>query len=241
MGMLNEALEVCEKGVKLHPDFAGGRVALGRIYIDLKRYKDAAAELRKVTELSPDNVLAYNLLSETHLHLKQPKEALKAYKMLLFLAPDNEKAKTAVQKLESLTADEYEDDVFEMRPLEQAVKEWDQIELDFVEPDDNKKDPSQRRIRQLERFISLADAYIVRNDTDRALKVLQEAEKHLGSEPEIVKRLKLIHHRQLENIPHPKNAEDLKPAASRERRAVDEKIEFLQDLLGRFKERAKDI
>ncbi len=241
MQLLKEALEVAETGVKIHPNFAGGRVALGRIYQTLERFKDAEVEFRKATELSPENILAHQLLAEVLLYLKKPKEALRAYKILLFLSPDNERAQKAVKKLEALTADEYEDDIFAMKPLQQAMKEWNEVEMDFgsltgevqVSKDTVKKN------KFIDRVLSLADAYIVRNEIDRALEALNEAERLLGPDPEVVKRLKLIHHRHVENIPHPKSAADASEMSLPPIRAseADNKIEFLQDLLRQIKNR----
>jgi tetratricopeptide (TPR) repeat protein len=236
MGLLKEGLEVAESGVQIHPNFAGGRVALGRLLQAFDRLKEAEQEYRKATELAPENMLAHQLLAEVLLRLKKPKDALHAYKILLFLNPDSEKAQRAVKKLEALTADEYEDDVFAMKPLKEAVKDWDEVEIDFgsmggdvvapVKPD--------KKSRFLDRVLSLVDAYIVRNEIDRAIETLTEAERLVGPEAEVVKRLKLIHHRQLENIPHPKSAEEIVSPPQRQSE-VDNKIEFLQDLLQQIK------
>jgi tetratricopeptide (TPR) repeat protein len=231
MGLLKEALEVARDGVSKHPQFAGGRVALARAFYAHEKWDDAIAEFKKVIEISPENVLAHTLLAECHLRLKRPKEALRCYKMLLFLNPENERAQKAIQKLESLTADEYEDDVFALKPLRVAVKEWDEIHLE-----ENAADGGQNKnLKVLERMISLADAYIVRSDSDRAVEALNEAERLFGPQPEIVKRLKLLHQKNLENIAYPRTREDLTPVVPRKTQKVDEQIAFLKDLLRKVK------
>jgi len=240
MGLLKEGLEVAEDGVKIHPNFASGRVALGRLLKDLGKMVEAEEQFRRAAELAPENMLAHQLLAETLLHLKKPKEALHAYKILLFLNPENEKANRAVKKLEALTADEYEDDIFSMKPLKEAVREWDEVEIDFGTDggDVRAPDKPEKKARFLDRVLSLVDAYIVRNEIDRALESLNEAERLLGPEPEVVKRLKLIHQRQLENIPYPKTAAEAVPPAPR-KSPVDNKIEFLQDLLSQIRNRTR--
>ena len=229
MGMLKEALEVATQGVRQHPHFAGGRVALARIYLTQAQYQDSIAQFTKVIELAPENILAYQLLAEAHLHLKQPKDALKAFKRLLFLSPDNEKAQNAVRKLESLTADEYTDDVFALKPIRQAVEEWNEIHLDDNTTTDARQ--NEAKLKTLERMISLADAYIVRNDHDRAVEALNEAERLFGPQTEIVKRLKIIHQRTLENIDIPKTQEDLAGPVPREVKIIDDQISTLKGLL----------
>lgn len=229
MGMLKEALEVATQGVRNHPNFPGGRVALARIYLAEGKYTDAVTQFTKAIELAPENILAYSLLAEAHLHLKQPKEALKAFKRLLFLSPENEKAQNAVRKLESLTADEYADDIFALKPLKQAVEEWDEIHLDDDTVSDAQR--TEKKLKTLERMISLADAYIVRSDYDRAVEALNEAERLFGAQTEIVKRLKIIHQRALDNIDVPKKKEDLEPPVPREVQIIDEQIATLKGLL----------
>ena len=231
MGMHKEALDVALLGVHNHPHFAGGRVALSRIYLDQKKFKDALEQLSKATELAPDNVLAYSLMAEAHLHLKQPKEALKAYKRLLFLNPENEKAQKAVQKLESLTADEYSQEIFTLKPIHKAVEEWEQIQLHQDENTQTTGSQNAAKLKTLERMISLADAHIVRNDHDRAIETLNEAERLFGPQTEIVKRLKIIHQRNIETIAVPTTRDDLIQPESRETHQIDRKIATLRQLL----------
>ncbi len=247
MGMLNEALEIAQSGVGYHPEFAGGRVALGRVLYDLELLEDASKELKKAVELAPENILAHQILADCYLKLKQPKEALKAYKMLLFLSPENEKAQKAVKRLESVTADEYDSEVFAMKPLKEAVKSWSDLDLDFSGDSTSTasiaaKEKTPQKQKFLDRVLSLADAYIVRNDVDRALETLQESERLLGPDPEIIKRLRLLHNRQLDQmtIPRPQSAKpDQIP--NREEQLRTEKIEFLQDLLGRIKRKSEEF
>jgi tetratricopeptide (TPR) repeat protein len=240
IGRIKEGLEIARAGVKIHPDFAGGRVALGRLLLEDNNIADASEEFKKATEFAPENILAYQLLGESLLKLKKTRDALSAYKMLLFLNPDNSRALKAVQKLESLTADEYEDDLFAMKPLKEAVKDWDEFELIFdLEPHAKGPNISTEKDAQkskfLDRVLSLTDAYIVRNDIDRALDALNEAERLIGANPEIVKRLSLIQRRQLDSIPTPKSQRDLTPPLSREKAIIDNQIQFLQDLLQNIK------
>ena len=253
MGMLKEAREVAESGVSYNPEFAGGRVALGRILYDLNQLEAASCELKKAMELAPENILAQQILAECYLKLKKPKDALKSYKMLLFLNPENEKAQKAVKRLESLTADEYEEEVFAMKPLKEAVRSWSEFDLNFQEADagagrgpasvgtDAKPNVAPQKQRFLDRVLSLADAYIVRNDAERAIETLQEAERLLGPDPEIIKRLRLLHNRQLDQVSNPRpQTATIDKIPSREEQIQSEKIEFLQELLSRIKRVAKE-
>jgi len=223
MGLLPEAKQICEAGVKAHPYFAGGRVALAKVFIELKKWEEARAQLLKATELSPDNLLAHQLLAETQLKLKNPKDALKAFKMVLFLNPQHEKALKAVQTLESLTADEYEDEIFEMKPLKSLDDQLPELQ---PMPSDQKR---MRDLKELERALSLFDAYWIRNDFDRAQVILEDAFLRLGKLPELEKRRDILQSRMIEETP------ENPPPSRREPR--DEKIAILQDLLKKIEKR----
>lgn len=187
LGLLKQAVEIGRQGVKLHPNFVSGRVALAKVLLAQEKTKDAIEQLLIAVELSPENILAQSLLGKSYWKLRQPKEALKAFKMVLFLNPLDLKAKDAVQKLESLTADEFESDVFHLSHLKSILNEEraDLSQLDALSQ-------SPDHARHLERFMSLADALIVRNDLDRASKILKQAQAFWGDDPEIGKRLSIL-------------------------------------------------
>src|SRR5579872_5181477 len=66
MGLLDEAIDLAESGVKVHPHFASGRVALGKCYVQKGKFAQAAEELKAASELSPENLLAHQLLAECY-------------------------------------------------------------------------------------------------------------------------------------------------------------------------------
>ncbi len=220
MGLIEEAFRIAVRGVQFNPNFSGGRIALAKVFLDRDNLAAAIDELEKAIELSPDNILAHSLLGECYLKVKRPKDALKSFKMVLFLAPTNEKAIRAVAKLESLTADEYDEDLFEMKPLVQV----DQLGTETPEP--LKPLAAAPVASDLERTISLVDAYIVRNDIEKARQALKDAEAYFPNHPELIKRLKLVNQRGLEKAAAPKE----KPP-SRKQEALEGKIQLLQDLL----------
>lgn len=229
MGLLEEAFRIALRGVQFNPNFSGGRIALAKVFLDRDNLGAAIDELEKAVELSPDNILAHTLLGECQLKAKRPKEALRSFKMVLFLAPSNEKAERAVKKLESLTADEYDDDLFEMKPL----GSMDNVKTEeFASPLQPLK--RQANASDLERTLSLVDAFIVRNDIEKAYETLSEAEKSLGHHPELVKRLKLVSQRSLERDEAPAT-----PPPNRKLQALEQQIRFLRDLLTRVQRNAE--
>src|SRR5579883_2699959 len=63
-GKLQEAVDVCQRGLLSHPEFIEGRLALGKALLAQKRLKEAQVELLKVVKLDRQNRQGYKLLAE---------------------------------------------------------------------------------------------------------------------------------------------------------------------------------
>ena len=63
-GLFDDAVEIALEGLKVHPNYLGGRVALGRAYFEKKQYAEAAAEMQKVAKAAPDNIIAHKVLGQ---------------------------------------------------------------------------------------------------------------------------------------------------------------------------------
>lgn len=216
-------------GIQRHPQYVSGFVVLGRVLIDQEKPEEALKVLRRAVEIDPQNLLAHHLVGSIHLQMNDTKEALKSFKMVLFLNPQSEKARKAVQKLENLTADEYEEDVFEYRHFSQ-----DRPIEKSVESSSKKIEPVQSTPRELEkeldRLLSLVDALIVRNALERAHETLLKAHALAPQHPEVLKRFELLEDEAPEEHP-----QDLSPLKSREKQIFDRKKDLLEGLLQRVK------
>ncbi len=100
-GLVDQALEIAREGLRVHPHFVGGRVALARALFDKKAYAQVADELGAIVQDVPDNLVAQRLLAESCLMLGRVTEALSAYKMLLFFTPHDAETAQVVQELEA--------------------------------------------------------------------------------------------------------------------------------------------
>lgn len=63
-GMLEEAIATAQDGLKLHPNYVSGMVALGRAYYEKGMLIEASETLEKVHAIAPDNIIAANILEE---------------------------------------------------------------------------------------------------------------------------------------------------------------------------------
>lgn len=231
MGMLKEAQKTVTAGVQRHPQFVGGLVTYAKVMRDMQQYEKALEALKRATSLAPENILAHQLTGELQLSNKNPKEALKAFKMVLFLNPNSQTAKKAVQKLESLTADEYDEEVFAMTKLPEVVlgKEAPQKAASEEVAVPLRPTPVNPN-KAMERMLSLIDAFIVRNDLEKAHALLKDTRLEYGDHPEIQRRMKTLQVQYIE----PEDALPLKPLASRNQFTREKKLEALQMMLRRI-------
>lgn len=242
MGLLKEAEQTAVSGIKHHPQFVSGLVTYARILKDLGKYETALTTLQRVIQLSHDNLLAHRLMGEIHLATKNPKEALRAFKMLLFYNPTNEYALNAVSKLESLTADEYEDELFSMKKLTElntietiapfhknSSSESDKNKATTVNNENAHGLP--KKSAAIDRMLSLIDAFIVRNELEKAHQLLKDTILEFGDNDEIEKRRKSLQIRKMDFVPGAAPATHIQPLLSREKIVKERKLEFLQSVL----------
>jgi tetratricopeptide (TPR) repeat protein len=100
-GLPDEAIEIAREGLKIHPKFVGGRVALARALFDKRMYAEVVTELAPVAQDVPDNLVAQKLLAESFLMLGHVAEALSAYKMYLYFSPQDFETAKIVAELEA--------------------------------------------------------------------------------------------------------------------------------------------
>lgn len=243
IGKLEQALSVVKEGLKYHPQMASAHLVLGRIYLDSREVQKSLGPLQEATKLAPENILAHQYLAEAYLKLKRPKDALNAYKLIMLINPSDTLAATAIKKLESLTADEYAEDLFSaIYPNSRGIPKT--LEDSENEPKKEKdttakpNPPSMSMSRSLDRTLSLADALAARNDIDKAIKVLEAGASELGNQAEILKRLKMLANLGEELAPEEPSV--LKPPP-RHDIAKSSKKELLMKLLKRVQSRKRDL
>lgn len=238
------AEKIVREGLRRHPEFAAGLIVLSRILKDQKKYEEALTLAEKATSISAENLLAHQIQGDLLLELKRPHEALKSYKMVLFLNPQSVKARKIVQKLESLTAADYDDDIFAMTKLEPLVPTQQTSvlnqETSLTKLQNISDIPTSTMTRTLQRSLSLLDAFIVRNDLSKAFEILNQAKVEFGSQPDLEKREKILKSRSqsalLVGSEQSVEALKIQPRMSRENEIAQKKLEKLQLLLRKIEE-----
>lgn len=99
-GMIDEALRVLKNGIRHHPNYVAGYLAMAGCYYDLGQYPMAYATLRPLVENQRDNIRLQSLFAKTCMELVHLEEALDAFKYLLFLNPKDKQIAIKVRELE---------------------------------------------------------------------------------------------------------------------------------------------
>ncbi|MGE5894444.1 MAG: tetratricopeptide repeat protein [bacterium] len=98
-GMLDDAIQVLQKGLEAQPHYMSARVALGKVYCEKGMIKEAQQEFEQVAKAIPDNLFAHKKLAEIYKDLGDPEKAIKEYQTVVRLNPFDEDAKINIESL----------------------------------------------------------------------------------------------------------------------------------------------
>ncbi len=97
--LLDEAIQVLEKGLEKHPNYLSARIILGRCYRDKRMFDLARQEFDKVLSSDPQNLVALRLKGDVSVSLGQKDMAVENYQKLLELQPTNQEVRDILADL----------------------------------------------------------------------------------------------------------------------------------------------
>ena len=100
-GLLDNAIEICEQGLKKHPQYPSARVALGRALLEAETFDRAREEFEAVLAQVPDNILANKFLGETYHRLGRYDEAIQKYQIAQTLAPEDTELEEQIEAVKA--------------------------------------------------------------------------------------------------------------------------------------------
>jgi tetratricopeptide (TPR) repeat protein len=138
--MIDEALEILNKGLAFNPTYPLAHLILGKCYFDKRMYEQAKEAFNKTLTHDPQNIVALRMLAQTCETTKDENGQLEAYKGILSIDPFDAQAKEKLTYLESLhkkeplytvaMAEEYE----KQGDIEKALSIYEN--LSFTDPSD---------------------------------------------------------------------------------------------------------
>ncbi|MBI5847097.1 MAG: tetratricopeptide repeat protein [Nitrospirae bacterium] len=100
-GMLEEAIDVLQKGLEKHVTYTSARVLLGKTYLEKGMMDEARKEFEGVIKIVPDNLFAHKKLAEVYRDTGETDLAIKAYKAILKLNPMDEESVGHLKDIEA--------------------------------------------------------------------------------------------------------------------------------------------
>jgi tetratricopeptide (TPR) repeat protein len=100
-GEIDEAIELCEKGLERFPDYVSARVILGKCFYDKGATERARDEFNRVLKADPDNMVARKYMGEILLAENKKEEAAEHFRHLLSIDPTNVEASKTLEEIES--------------------------------------------------------------------------------------------------------------------------------------------
>ncbi len=100
--MIDEALDVLNKGFEFHPQYPVAYLILGKCYYDKRSYIQARDAFEKTISFDPQNIVALRMLAKTCEILKDEKGQINAYKNIIAIDPLDANANEKLSMLEAL-------------------------------------------------------------------------------------------------------------------------------------------
>ncbi len=214
-GMLDEAIEVCKKGLEKHQNYTSARVVLGRIYSEKNMLDDAISEFKKVEAVDVDNIMVHSMLGNIYLKKKRYAEAIEQFQRVLSLNPED--LETQEKLKEALAAKQ-----------EPAKPESQPVEKPKVEEKSN-QDPNE----ELQKSLKVAEIYTKKEEFDKAIEIYNEI---LSKDPENISVQQKL--REVYNFQE-KKLEKIKQKTSQVSKNENDKI-TTEDILVVMKDAVKE-
>ena len=96
-GRLDEAIQVCEEGVKRHPSYVTGHLVLGKCYLQKKLYDQAEKEFKRVLLFDPKYLAAHQCLAELMREMGWDNTSEMSYRKILNFDPLDDKVKAILE------------------------------------------------------------------------------------------------------------------------------------------------
>lgn len=90
-----EAIEICKKGLDVHPHYMTARVVLGRAYMESEMLDEAQEEFRTVVHADANHAMAHSMLGQIYSRKGMFPQAIQEHQLVLSINPDD----TATQAL----------------------------------------------------------------------------------------------------------------------------------------------
>lgn len=178
-GLLDEAIDICEKGLKKYPNYSSAYVILAKCFYDQGSTDQAQETFEKVIEIDPENMVALKFMGDILRAKGEEKAALDFYLRVLSLDPFNETVRNIV------------DEMTTVRSIEADIPDVEDPHLHVADDVDPERSPAGEERKSDPEPIPLGDARDgAYSSTDRDEDLdFEEAIEIEGDEPRLEDRV----------------------------------------------------
>lgn len=236
--MIAEAEALLLRSLKYHPGSVSGHMLLGRVYQLKNEDQKALEQFNICLQKAPTNWTCYLLRAQMYLKLQKPKLALQDFKQVMLHNPQHMGVRKSIVRLESLTADEYDEDLFEIKNINQIAATTPMMTPVNASTAMNTNDSWSKISPRLERVLSLVDAFVTRQEYDKAIKLLRECQAEFGDQPSNVSEIqsRLLKLSQFETVEKLRPKEAAHTSIAKQSLIIEKKQKALELLLRRIQE-----
>ena len=149
--MMEDALDILEKGIRYNPDYIPGYLILARCYYDQGHCERCYSTLKPLVNTNGDNLRLQILFSQVCEELEFWEEALDAHKRLRYLDPKNMIWSERIAFLEKKLSPEFQKQTLfheeKLSNFPNAIDEW--AELNFADSDKKKTVDEQNSLMDI--------------------------------------------------------------------------------------------
>ncbi len=171
--MIDEALDVLNKGLEYHPQYPVAYLVQGKCYFDKRAYVQARDAFEKTIAFDPNNIVALRMLAKTCEILKDEKGQINAYKNIVGIDPLDTNAKEKLTMLEALQRKE---PLYTVAMAEEYEKQGDLDESLKIYENLLYTDPSDLMLKQ-------KVAELKKTISEKKIKIEEEKIKEMQVEP----------------------------------------------------------
>ncbi len=125
IGRNDEAIEICRRGLLIHPEYASGHVVLGKCLYDSSKFEEAEESFEYVLGLDPENLVALKYLGLILSAKGDQSKAAAFFNRILELDPENKEILEKTVELEDLEDEE----ILDLKPIVEDGFEGNEINL----------------------------------------------------------------------------------------------------------------
>src|SRR4030042_6267120 len=169
-GMMDEALDILNKGLQYHPDYALGYLILGKCYFYQRKYEQAKDAYETTLKHDPQNIVALRMIAQICESLRDEPGQMSAYKEILTLDPFDASAKEKLIHLETIRTKE---PLYTISIAQEYEKQGDLIKALDTYEHLSFNDPSDLLLKEKVKFIKSKLSTDARQAEEHKIEELQ--------------------------------------------------------------------